>query len=70
MVGDWDDVQETFGFSSITNQPPKSITPTVEHKPAQETVTNDKSVKDHERLKKAQQKREARSLRNSKFSGS
>jgi Protein of unknown function (DUF1186) len=70
VVGDWDDVQETFGFSSITKMPPKSITPTVEHKPAQETVTNDKSVKDHERLKKAQQKREARKKRNSKFSGS
>lgn len=70
VVGDWDDVQENFGLKRITNQPPKSIAPTGKDQPAQETVTNDKSVNDHETLKKAQQKREARRQRNLKVSGS
>lgn len=69
VVGDWNDVQVIFGLKSITHQPSQSIAPTAEQKPAPPTVTNDKSVNDHEMLKKAQQKREARRQRNSKISG-
>ncbi|MFW9263293.1 HEAT repeat domain-containing protein [Nostoc sp. CALU 546] len=70
VVGDWDDVQKRFGLSSKKSQPPKSIAPTGSHQPAQETVTKEKNEADHERQKKAQQKREARRQRNLKSNGS
>jgi hypothetical protein len=68
VVGDFDDVQVNFGLKRMTHQPSQSIAPTGEQKPAPPTVTNDKSVNDHDKLKKAQQKREARRQRNLKIS--